>query len=67
MKFGHDTGEYEESGHDAGEDREIRARCLRTKNKTKGSNPGAMSKNSKQNEGTKSGCDGGKPETKQRD
>ena len=45
-----------ESGHDAREpeskqrDR-IWARCPRTRNKTKGSNPGGMPKNPKQKEG----------------
>ena len=36
---------------------QIRARCLRSRNKTKGSNPGAMLDNLKQWEGIKSGSD----------
>ena len=42
----------------------IRVRCLRTRNKTKGSNPGAMSENPKQNEGIKSWRDAREPKTK---
>ena len=42
MKSRHDAGEEEESEHDADEDREIRALCRRTRNKTKRSNLGAM-------------------------
>ena len=67
MKFGHDDEEDEESEHDAGEDREIRARCLRTRNKIKGSNLGTMPENLKQNEGIESGHNAGEPKTKQRD
>ena len=42
----------------------IRALCLRTRNKTEGSNPIAMSENSKQNEGIEFGSDGEYPEKK---
>ena len=45
MKSGHDAEEDEESRHNAGEDREIWARCRRTRNKTKGSNLGTMPMN----------------------
>ena len=64
MKSEHDVREDEESGHDIGEDREILARCRRTRNKTKGSNSGTMPKNPKQNEGIESEPDAGEPETK---
>ena len=66
MKIGkseHNFGEVEESGYDAGENREIRARCRRTRNKTKGSNPGMVPENLKQNKGFKSGGDAEEPET----
>ena len=45
----------------------IQARCLRTQNKTKGSNSGVMPKNKKQNEGIESKHDAREPETKGRD
>ena len=45
----------------------IQARCLRTRNKTKGSNPGAIPENLKQIEGIESECDAGEFETNQRD
>ena len=67
MKSGHNAGEDEESGHDGSEDREIRARCRRTRNKMKGSNPSTMPKNPKQNEVIKPRNDVEKLETKQRD
>ena len=46
---------------------QIWARCPRTRNKTKGSNPGAMLENPKQKEGIESRGDVGEPESKQRD
>ena len=61
-----------ESERDAGEletkqrDR-IRARCRRTRNKTKGSNMGAMPESPKQNEGIESRRDAREPETKRTD
>ena len=45
----------------------IWARCPRTRNKMKGSNPCTMLKNPKQKEGTESGHDAEEPESKQRD
>ena len=46
---------------------QIRARCLRTRNKRKGSNPGAIPEISNQNEGIESERDTGEHETKGRD
>ena len=57
-----DVGEPETKGRDR-----IRARCRRTRNKMKGSNPGAMPENPKQNEGIESRRDAREPETKGRD
>ena len=45
----------------------IQARCLRTRNKTKGSNSGTMPKNPKQNEGIDFEHDAREPETNERD
>ena len=50
-KFEHDAGEPETKRRDR-----IRARCWRTRNKTKGSNPGAMPENPKQMKGSNSGA-----------
>ena len=57
-----DGGEPETKGRER-----IRARCLRTRNKMKGLNPGAMSENSEQEEGIESGRDAREPESKGRD
>ena len=67
MKSGHDVGEDEEFGHNAGEDRVIRVQCRRTRNKTKGSNLRTMLENLKQNEGIEFRRDAEEPETKRRD
>ena len=45
----------------------IRARCRRTRNKSKGKNPITILENPKQNEWIEFGPDAGEPETKLRD
>ena len=59
IEFGHDAGELEKKQRD-----QIRERCQITRNKTKGSNLGAMTENLKQNEGIESRSDTREPETK---
>ena len=61
--------EGNKSGRDAGEPEtkqreQVRAQCLRTRNKTNGSNLRAMQENPKQKDGIKSGHDVGEPEIK---
>ena len=62
IKSGHDAGEAETKGRD-----QIWVQCQRTRNKTKGSNLGAMLENPNQNKGIELGCVAGEPKTKGRD